>query len=354
MGKMNKKHTSVKMRKSFVKISIILAGIACLVPPIAYLLAYLTHSLTHPIFFILSAVVIVFIIGVVGGFFITRRFAQPIEQLNEEARKFAAGDYDIKFEVENGTQEVEEMARSLNAITQSTRAAVAELKAEEQRQRQFVSDVSHEIRTPLTGIRGNAETLLDGSVPLEDQQRFLGIIISECDRLTRLANDLLELQRIEASSQIELKRVDLRQVVEKVHDMLMPLFESREVEVSISGEAPDILGDEDKITQVLVNLLENASRFAKSHVHVELSGLKGQSVITVSDDGKGFGDIDPSRLFDRFYRGDKSRSSATGGTGLGLAIVKSIVTSHDGTVEAFNIPSGGACFAVGIPSIAPK
>ena len=131
-------------------------------------------------------------------------------------------------------------------------------------------------------------------------------------------------------------------------------MESREIEVTLGGEAPDVLGEEDKLKQVLVNLLENASRFAKSRVHVELAGVKGQSVITVTDDGDGFGDIDPARLFDRFYRGDKSRSSATGGSGLGLAIVKSIVTAHDGSVEAFNIPNGGACFAVGIPSVAPQ
>lgn len=126
------------------------------------------------------------------------------------------------------------------------------------------------------------------------------------------------------------------------------------MQMTLSGEAPDVLGDEDKLKQVLVNLLENASRFAHGHIHVELAGVKGQSVVTVTDDGDGFGDTDPSRLFDRFYRGDKSRASATGGAGLGLAIVKSIVSAHDGSVEAFNIPNGGACFAVGIPSIAPR
>lgn len=327
---------------------------AAAVPPTLYLVSWLTEGAMSPLYLIIVGVVMVLSIGVIGGVLTARRFSQPIRDLCDQADRFARGDYSVTFQTEGVTREVSDMTDSLNAITRSTRTAVAELKTEEQRQRQFISDVSHEIRTPLTGIRGNAETMLDPDMPQEIRERFVNITIGECDRLTRLANDLLELNRIEATDKLDLRRIDLHDMAMKVLDMLAPLMEERGMEVTLSGEAPDVLGDEDKLTQVLVNLLENASRFARSRIHVELAGMKGQSVITVTDDGSGFGDTDPSRLFDRFYRGDKSRASTTGGSGLGLAIVKSIVTAHDGSVEAFNIPNGGACFAVGIPSVAPR
>lgn len=308
-----------------------------------------------PVVLVVVIPVIIFVLGFLMSYMIARKYAQPIEDLNERAAKFVEGDYNVDFRIAEGPAEVVEMGESLQAITTSTRTAFAELHAEEQRQAQFVSDVSHEIRTPLTGIRGYAETLMEDDVPPDIREHFLHSIVTECGRLTRLANDLLALQKIDAEAdKPNWKRIDLRELVEGVEDMLDPLLEGRGVTLTIGGEAPDVLGDHDKLTQVMVNLIENASRFAKGHVRVELSGLKGQSVITVSDDGPGFGDVDPTRLFDRFYRADPSRQSATGGSGLGLAIVKSIVSAHDGTVEAFNIPSGGACFLVAIPSVGPQ
>ena len=121
-----------------------------------------------------------------------------------------------------------------------------------------------------------------------------------------------------------------------------PILRDRHANTEIVGEAPDVLGDPDRLKQAVTNLVENASRFIEpdGHITIELFGLKGNSILAVKDDGTGFGDIDPQLLFDRFYRTDASRSRGTGGTGLGLAIVKSVVESHDGTVEAINLPDG--------------
>jgi two-component system OmpR family sensor kinase len=180
--------------------------------------------------------------------------------------------------------------------------------------------------------------------------------VRESKRLTRLANDLLTLQHIEGDGEIALHRIDLHVVVRNAADMLEPLLEEREANLEISGEAPDVLGDPDRLQQVVQNLIDNASRYVSEGgtIKVELSGVREHSVITVSDDGPGFGDVDPARLFDRFYRGDTSRARTTGGAGLGLTIVKAIVMAHDGTVEAFNLPNGGACFVVAIPSLPPQ
>ena len=218
-----------------------------------------------------------------------------------------------------------------------------------------MSDVAHELRTPLTAIRGNAEMLSDPDLPPAMREKFTGIIMEESRRLSNLVNDLLTLQRLENDNMaVEFSRVDLGQVAREVVDSLSPLLREREANCQVIGEAPDVLGNRDRLKQVVFNLVENASRFIEpgGHITVELMGARGNSVLSVRDDGCGLGDVDPKLLFDRFYRGDPSRNRSTGGTGLGLAIVKSVVEAHDGTVEAFNLPDGGACFLVAIPSIA--
>ena len=212
-------------------------------------------------------------------------------------------------------------------VREFMRETINEMRTEEARQAQFVSDVSHEIRTPLTAIRGAAETLLEGGVPEEMQQRFLSQIMSECDRLTRLANDLLTLQRAEGES-MELTRINLRAVADNCALLMQGLVEERGVNLSVVGEAPDVMGNADALNQIFVNLIENASRFAGEggHVRVEITCSEGHSVIAVKDDGPGFGDESPDHLFDRFYRADQSRArfKGSGNSGLGLAIVKAL------------------------------
>jgi two-component system OmpR family sensor kinase len=284
----------------------------------------------------------------------------PLGTVLLKVKQLAEGQLSVRFvdeHIARAPLNVQELAGALDTVGAQVRAQVAEVAAEGKRQSQFISDVSHELRTPLTAIRGAAETMMDEDIPYEDRRRFCENIVRESERLTRLANDLLTLQRIDGSGEIVLERVNLHDVVEHAVSMLEPLLEERNVQVSVNGEAPDVLGDADRLQQVTLNLIENASRFtdpAEGKIWVELSGVKGHSVLLVRDNGSGFGDVDPARLFDRFYRGDTSRARATGGTGLGLTIVKAIVSSLDGTVEAFNLPSGGACFIVAIPSLPPR
>ena len=232
-----------------------------------------------------------------------------------------------------------------------------DMRCREARQAQFVSDVSHEIRTPLTAIRGAAETLLEGGVPEDMAQRFLNQIVKECDRLTRLANDLLTLQRAEGE-EMELTRLNLRAVADNCALLMEGLVEERGVNLAVVGEAPDVNGNADAINQILVNLIENASRFAGEggHVRVEITSNMEYSIIAVKDDGPGFGDELPEHLFDRFYRADQSRArfKGSGNSGLGLAIVKALTEAMGGTVEAANLPGHGAVFIVAIPSLPPQ
>ena len=243
------------------------------------------------------------------------------------------------------------------AVREYMRSTFADIRFEEARQAQFVSDVSHEIRTPLTAIRGAAETLMEGDVPEDMARRFLNQIIKECDRLTRLANDLLTLQKAEGED-IELSRINLRAVADNCALLMEGLVEERGVNLAVVGEAPDVNGNADALNQILVNLIENASRYAGEggHIRVEITSSKGYSVVAVKDDGPGFGDEDPVHLFDRFYRADQSRVRyrGSGNSGLGLAIVKALTEAMGGTVEAANLPDHGAVFIVAIPSLPPE
>ena len=280
---------------------------------------------------------VVFTFSLIIGHFIS----EPLRLLAKKTAAYRTGT-DVPFEPDGRLYEADQLSADFKALVQTTKSQQHDLVLKERRQAAFISDVAHELRTPLTAIRGNAEMLEDPDLPPELHEKFCSIIIAESERLSRLTHDLLTLQRIDDNAMpMELSRE--------------PILRDRHANTEIVGEAPDVLGDPDRLKQAVTNLVENASRFIEpdGHITIELFGLKGNSILAVKDDGTGFGDIDPQLLFDRFYRTDASRSRGTGGTGLGLAIVKSVVESHDGTVEAINLPDGGACFIIALPSILP-
>ena len=291
----------------------------------------------------------VFALSLLIGHFLS----EPLRVLAKKTAAYRSG-VDVPFETDGRLLEADELTKDFKALVQTTKSQQHDLALKERRQAAFISDVAHELRTPLTAIRGNAEMLQDPDLPPELHEKFCSIIITESERLSRLTHDLLTLQRIESdATPLELSRVNLRELASGVLDALEPILRDRGAHTEIVGEAPDVLGNPDRLKQAVTNLVENASRFIErgGHITIELFGLRGSSIIAVKDDGSGFGDIDPQLLFDRFYRTDASRSRGTGGTGLGLAIVKSVVEAHDGTVEAINLPDSGACFIVALPSI---
>ena len=314
------------------------------------LICFLAFDIPSKAFLLLIPVgMVVFTFSLIIGHFIS----EPLRMLAKKTAAHRSG-VDVPFEPDGRLYEADKLAADFKALVQTTKTQQHDLVLKERRQAAFISDVAHELRTPLTAIRGNAEMLEDPDLPPELHEKFCSIIIAESERLSRLTHDLLTLQRIDDDTMpMELSRVNLRELAAGVLDALGPILRDRRANIEIIGEAPDVLGDPDRLKQAVTNLVENASRVIEpgGHIAVELFGLKGNSILAVKDDGTGFGDIDPQLLFDRFYRTDASRSRGTGGTGLGLAIVKSVVESHDGTVEAINLPDGGACFIVALPSI---
>jgi len=282
-----------------------------------------------------------------------RWLARPLRDLATAATAFAHGDRSVRF-TPSGARETRALAGAFNTMADTSERVVSELKQEERRKSRFVSDVSHELRTPLTAIRGAAETLIDGDVPEEEARQFLVTIVREADRLTRLANDLLTLQRIEgATGELPLRKLALGDIARRAVEALAPLTDGREVTVTVEGEAPMVLGDVDRLQQVVANLIDNASRMtdAGGAVIVRLGRQGDRATLEVLDEGPGIPEEALPHLFERFYRAQRSRDRTSGGAGLGLAIVAAIVRAHAGTIEAANRPEGGSAFTIRLPVV---
>jgi two-component system phosphate regulon sensor histidine kinase PhoR len=231
---------------------------------------------------------------------------------------------------------------------------ITDLKKADQIRRDFVANVSHELRTPLTAIKGYAEALMDDPDDADARNRFLEIIHRQSSRMERLVKDLLRLARLDAGQEtIELARCDVEIVVAGVlADVHQSAAEKRQrIEVQVVPDARVLTADPAKLHDVLRNLIENAVNYTPEGgtVRVEASRAGERFDLVVRDTGPGIPAEDLTRVFERFYRVDKSRARP-GGTGLGLAIVKHLVQVMGGTVVAANEPGGGARFTVQLPA----
>jgi two-component system phosphate regulon sensor histidine kinase PhoR len=232
---------------------------------------------------------------------------------------------------------------------------ITELKRLEEIRKDFVANVSHELRTPISSIKGYAETLLDGKADNEKTvQEFLGIIYQDSNRLANLIDDLLDLSKIESGKmKMEIEPLDLLPIATRCCNVLEKSAKDKSIAVTLNipPNVPHVKGDEKRLAQVFLNLLDNAIKYTSAGGTVALSAsLKDKMVqVDVSDTGIGIADKDLPRIFERFYRVDKARSRELGGTGLGLSIVKHIVQAHNGQVWVQSTPGKGSIFSFTIP-----
>ncbi len=230
---------------------------------------------------------------------------------------------------------------------------ITDLRRADQIRRDFVANVSHELRTPLTAIRGYVEALLDDDPDDATRRKFLEIIGRHSTRMERLVKDLLRLARLDARQEaLETAVCDAQQLFGAIVADLAPEIEAKRQRVSIHVEpdACSLRADPAKLHDVVRNLVENAVNYSPEEADIRLAASRrdGTVIITVADSGPGIPPDDLTRVFERFYRVDKSRSRP-GGTGLGLAIVKHLVELHGGKAAAENAPAGGAVFTVTLP-----
>ncbi len=228
---------------------------------------------------------------------------------------------------------------------------VTDLKSADRIRRDFVANVSHELRTPLTAIRGYAEALSEGDTSADETKRFLEIITRHTLRMERLVKDLLRLARLDAGQEVlEMASCDTHGVVHSVISDLLPTLEARRqrVEVVVHAGAETIQADQAKMHDVVRNLVANASTYGPEGSSVRIVAERGGDLVTIAvlDEGPGIPEDDLHRVFERFYRVDRSRARDPGGTGLGLAIVKHLMELQGGTVSAANRPTGGAALTL--------
>ena len=225
---------------------------------------------------------------------------------------------------------------------------VTEQHKTEELRREFVANVSHELRTPLTNIRSYAETLVDnaGELPPDTEKNFLGVILNESDRMTHIVQDLLTLSRFDSGrSELKLAPFPFGQAVRDVYDAIRMEAQrhGHDVALDMPDGLPEIVGDRERILQVMMNVVSNSIKYTPDGGHIRISAGQwpGKVWMEVADDGIGIPQEDRGRIFERFYRVDKARSRESGGTGLGLSIAKEIVDRHEGTIELVDRPGPG-------------
>jgi two-component system OmpR family sensor kinase len=307
------------------------------------------------------------------GYALVRSSMRPLEEVEATADVIATGELSRRVPVRRPGSEVGRLANSLNVMLgRIEEAFTARQKSEEaarrseNRMRQFVADASHELRTPLTSIRGYAELYRQGAVTSPGEvAEVLGRIEDQAARMGLLVEDLLLLARLDQQRPLEQRVVDLTVIaVDAVHDarVLDPdrkiglhLAVTMDLDDEEDGSALTVLGDEDRLRQVVSNLVNNALTHTPvgTPVDVRLSRRDEDgvplAVLEVSDEGPGLTGEQTERIFERFYRADAVRSRENGGTGLGLAIVAALVAAHGGRVELDTAPGEGATFRVLLP-----
>jgi Na+/proline symporter/nitrogen-specific signal transduction histidine kinase len=253
------------------------------------------------------------------------------------------------------SHQLEEKSRELEAATEELKAANERLKELDRLKDDIMSSVTHELRTPLTSIRALSEMLLDDpKMALEDRKRFLGIIVSETERLTRLVNQVLDLAKIESGhAEWHNSNVDMRALVEHAVEATRQLFRDRgaRVEVVVPDEAPHLLADHDRLLQVMLNLLSNAAKFVqkdKGLVRVELESLDKELRVAVRDNGPGITPEFMPYVFEKFRQGGDQRDRPQG-TGLGLPISRQIIEHFGGRMWVESLPGEGATFVFALP-----
>ncbi len=297
-----------------------------------------------------AAALVAGVLAGLAGSLLARRIARPVEEVARAAAAVSAGDLDQRLPAGGDIHELNSLRLAFNQMTES-------LRQSDQAKNAFVADVTHELRTPLTVIKGTIETLEDGALnDLAGRGPLLASMQRETDRLIRLVNDLLVLMRADAGTlQMRIQPLDLAELARARCAHLAALAAGRKVLLSVRVEATAaacVLGDRDRLSQVLDNLLDNALRYSPegSTVAVEIHRRGNECECAVYDSGPGISEEHLPLVFERFYRADASRNRQSGGAGLGLAIAKALILSQGGRISAECPPGGGTILRFVLPA----
>ncbi len=278
---------------------------------------------------------------------VSRRIVGSLRYVLDATRRIAAGSYGERVPAGDAYYEISELSEGFNAMARA-------LEEAERRRVEVISDVSHELRTPLSTLRGYLESVMSGTI--EPSEETLSLLYAETTRMERLVRDLRQLSRAEAGQlPMDVTSISPGDVVNRAAGRMRPLFDEKGVELATGkvGDPPPVLADADRVIQVLTNLLDNALRHTPpgGRVTIEVGAEAGGVAFAVADNGEGIAPEHLPRVFERFYRADRSRSRAAGGSGVGLSISRALVGAMGGGIRAESRGVGrGATFRFTLPA----
>ncbi len=282
-----------------------------------------------------------------GGYFISGQLLKPLKNLNKSVSEVNANNLSRKIMFDDNGDEISELIRNFNMM-------IERLDNSFKSQKQFVENASHEIKTPLTVIKTNFDLALsDKNLKKENLLSMIETANKSVDFLNNLTEDLLLLSILE--NKIEKEKVDIIKIVKDSINQLEYIAEEKEIELALDDttgkESIKLKINAHLIQRAVMNLLENAIKYSpkKSDIILELEDSEKEVIIRIKDKGDGISKAEYDKIFERFYRIDKSRSRQSGGTGLGLAITKKIITSHKGKIEVSSKKGKGSTFAIYLP-----
>lgn len=313
------------------------------------------ETLRHLLVLNLWVGVVVLAALAVAAAVILKRSLRPLLRIAATADAITAGEMSQRVPPASPRSEIGRVSGAINRMLEQIESAFAQRDATELRLRQFLADASHELRTPLTSIRGYSELFRRGADrEPADLARAMAAIESEGERMSRLVEDLLLLARLDDARPLEREHVDLAGLIQDAVDAARVVDPSRVYGFEVHGGELAILGDRERLRQVLDNLLANVRQHTPPGSRAYVTGTRtaDQVVVLVEDDGPGVAPEIRERIFDRFVRPESGRGRQNGGAGLGLAIVRSIAAAHGGTVDARDTAPHGATFELRLPAAA--
>lgn len=330
----------------FISVPILYQGNLLNVVQVGTSLKPVEHTLKRLLAVLLVLIPVALLVSLGGGWFLAGHVLRPVAIMTEAAKKIAAGDLSQRLAVKATGDEIGRLAETFNAM-------IARLDASFRQIRQFSSDASHELRTPLTVMKGETELVLRRPRECEDYQGVLESNLEEIDRMTRIVDELLFLSRADLGEvKMAAERVELVDLLEDIQQQASVLGQEQGIEVLLGTMHPAaILGDELRLRELFLNLVDNAVKYSKPGGKVELSLRAEQSSakIAIQDYGIGIRPEAIGRIFDRFYRTDEARAHTKKGTGLGLAICAWIAEVHRGQIDVQSRLGEGSTFTVTFP-----
>ena len=290
---------------------------------------------------------IILLLGLAGGWWLVGRALRPIDGISSAAAKISAGDLSQRINVAETESELGRMAAVLNSTFARLETAFAQ-------QQQFTADAAHELRTPVSVVLTQAQTALSRERTAAEYRETIEACQRSAQRMRRLIESLLELARLDAGQEsMKRARFNLAGTVNDCAEQLKPLAGQRHVKILAELAPVEITGDAERLAQVIINLLVNAIQYNRpdGEVRAKLEAQSGLAVLTVADTGQGISAEDLPHVFERFYRGDKSRTVSNGNAGLGLAMAKAIVEAHGGTISVSSKPGTGTTFTAMLPLV---